>query len=105
MEESLQALAADGEQFEPEIVAAVLRVPRAEFSECATSVVRLAHVASLKIGWFLEEDLRTPEGELLLKSGHEVTQTLVDSLPNYARRHLLPETARVRIPLPNAQAA
>lgn len=52
----------------------------------------------LAIGMFLDEELRTHSGMLLVTKGQQITESLVARLANYIERNDVPETIIVRNP-------
>ena len=60
-------------------------------------VIREYAIRDLKTNTILAEDVKTPEGFLIVGKGQEVTSSLCQRLLNLARRRGLEDTLRVRV--------
>ena len=62
------------------------------------AVVREVALTRLVVGMIAERDIVTPSGNLLVKSGSDITETLVQRLRNFSRTHGVEEPITVSLP-------
>jgi response regulator RpfG family c-di-GMP phosphodiesterase len=67
-------------------------------SQQQQTVLRETELALLQPGMVFADDVRSPRGDLLVARGHEITQSLIERLRNFARTGGVTEPLRVAIP-------
>lgn len=75
----------------------VRRLEGLEFAH-ADAIVREVSLTELQEGMLLQEDIRGPDGLLLIASGHEVTYAVIERLRRATKRFRLDKTVTVRMP-------
>lgn len=90
-------LAGRGSQFDPAVVDAFASLYSAAPTKPTVATPRL-RTAELRAGQTLAQDFVSPEGVLLLSSGHVLNEDLIGRIRNFERKHGLALTLAVQVP-------
>jgi hypothetical protein len=97
--EAVHSLSRQNKNFSPEFFRALVELdPNSEEGE-----VRRYRIEQLSPGMIIQQELRTPEGALLVSKGQEVTSPLLSKLKNFHARRLI--TGNVTVSMPTTTLA
>jgi len=92
--EAVHQLSGQNPKFSPEFFEALVTLdPNAEEGD-----IRSCRIDELVPGMIIQEEVRTRDGGLLVSNGHEVTQTLIFKLKNFAARRAIGASVRISMP-------
>jgi CheY-like chemotaxis protein len=92
--EAVHSLSRQNKNFSPEFFRALVELdPNSEEGE-----VRRYRIEQLSPGMIIQQELRTPEGALLVSKGQEVTSPLLSKLKNFHARRLITGDVTVSMP-------
>ncbi|HZQ70701.1 MAG TPA: HD domain-containing phosphohydrolase [Terriglobales bacterium] len=92
--EAAHSLALQNKNFSPEFFQALVTLdPNAEESE-----IRRCPIEELTEGMIIQEEVRTPEGTLVISKGQEVTSATIFKLKNFHARRTIPGSVIVGMP-------